>query len=229
MKTQALALTALSTLAMLLSPTLAASADYGRSETGRPLAGKVDGEWVSLNGKVKDVDVETFTVALNGTEITVEMDDYDWYNENVMLPGDEVTVTGVLDNDFYERRTIEASSVYVQKLGRYYYANSDDEEGGYYSSYLAGTGLIGAKEGDWLSLVGTVIEIGESEFRLDTGPQIVSVETDGLTYDPLKPDSLNRLKIGDRVSIAGEMDDADFFEAREIEASSVVILSGKPA
>lgn len=60
--------------------------------------------------------------------ITVEMDDWDWYAEGAALSeGDRVTVYGFIDDDFYELRSIEASSVYVDDFNTFFYASGLDE------------------------------------------------------------------------------------------------------
>jgi hypothetical protein len=59
------------------------------------------------------------------------MDDWDWYAEGKnLIDGDKVTVYGRIDDDFFETTSIEASSVYVESLGSYFYASAADEEYG---------------------------------------------------------------------------------------------------
>ncbi len=54
----------------------------------------------------------------------------DWMSQDTLAlsQGDSVTVTGVIDDDFFQSTTIEASSVYAQNLNRYFFASPDDEE-----------------------------------------------------------------------------------------------------
>ncbi len=60
------------------------------------------------------------------------MDDWDWYAEGYkLLNGEKVRVHGLIDDDLFETTKIEASSVYVQNLGTYFYASSADEEDTY--------------------------------------------------------------------------------------------------
>ena len=69
-----------------------------------------DGEWLSLSGSVVSTAPESFMLDYGSKTIRVEMDDYDWYLENPILEGDQVIVTGQMDADFWQNRTIEASS-----------------------------------------------------------------------------------------------------------------------
>ncbi|MGM0425831.1 MAG: hypothetical protein ACQEQ7_01185 [Thermodesulfobacteriota bacterium] len=76
-----------------------------------------------------DVQEDSFTLDYGEGTVLVEMDDWDWYDEEgTVLEGDKVTVYGKIDDDLYEATSIEASSVYVENLGTYFYASSADEE-----------------------------------------------------------------------------------------------------
>jgi hypothetical protein len=138
----------------------------------------------------------------------------------MMLPDDEVMVSGRMDEDFFNLKSIEASSVYVSKLGEYFFASAaDEEEGGYvYPVYTLPLGQI--TNGEWVSLVGTVLSIDGDEMMINTGLREFAVDGSGTTLD-----TSELVDVGDRVSVTGEMDDVDLFDRREIEASSVVILT----
>lgn len=185
------------------------------------IAGAFDGEWLSVTGKVVSLAGEEFTLDYGASNIVVEMDDYDWYNENVMLPGDRVTVTGRMDNDFYENRKIEASSVYVDSLNEFFYASAADEEDGGYA-YLIDRA---PEDGEWVVMTGEVAEIDGTEMTLDTGILRYRVDADTLNYNPFDRDMLSGVEVGDRVVVSGDMDDADLFDGREIDATSIITLS----
>lgn len=178
------------------------------------LLGATNTDWLSLTGKVKSVSDNSFVLDYGKGEVTVEVDDFDWRDENAVATGDDVTVTGMVDHDFYEDRKIEASSVFVDELSTYFYASSADEEGGYYSYPVSDY----ASDGEWLTVTGSVVrDVGES-LTIDTGGQKLVVDTSSVASD-LDVDP------GARVSVHGEMDDADLFEGRELIATSVVHLS----
>ena len=87
-----------------------------------------DSAWVTLSGTVTSVRDDRFRLDYGEGVITVEMDDWDWYDrDRKVLTGDEVTVSGQIDDGLYERRTIEASSVYVESLNTYFHASAADE------------------------------------------------------------------------------------------------------
>lgn len=179
-----------------------------------------DGEWINLTGTVKSVAGDEFTLNYGENGIIVEMDDFDIYNENMLLPDDEVTVSGRMDEDFFNLKSIEASSVYVPKLGEYFFASAaDEEEGGYvYPVYTLPLGPV--TDDEWVSLVGTVTSIDGDEMVIDAGLREYAVDGSGTVLD-----TGELIDVGDRVSVTGEMDDVDLFDRRELEASSVVILT----
>lgn len=181
----------------------------------------VEGELLTLTGKVASVSGDRFTLDYGENDIVVEMDDYDWFNENAVARGDKVTVTGRMDKDFHEARKIEASSVYVDSLNEYFYANAADEEEGLYVQVLNDT----LQDEDWVSLTGTVKRIDGENLVLDTGAYEYDIDANGLAYNPFDASGEERIEVGERLVVFGRMDDADLFDDREIEASSITTLS----
>jgi uncharacterized protein YdeI (BOF family) len=93
------------------------------------LAAATDGNWINLSGTVLSTAPSTFALDYGPGNITVEMDDWDWYQEGkALVPGDQVVVTGKVDDDLYQSKRIEASSVYAKNLNTYFYASGADEE-----------------------------------------------------------------------------------------------------
>ena len=85
--------------------------------------------WITISGTVDTVSADHFTLDYGDGLITVEMDDGDRDADAYKLNrGDEVTVSGRIDDDFYEFTTIEASSVYVRHLNTMFFASAVDEE-----------------------------------------------------------------------------------------------------
>lgn len=76
-----------------------------------------------------------------------------------------------------------------------------------------------ATNGEWLSLSGSVVSVAPESFMLDYGAETISVEMDD--YDWFGE---NALVAGDEVVVTGRMD-ADFWENRKVEASSVYVDS----
>lgn len=182
---------------------------------------RADDTWISISGSVKSVTADSFTLDYGDGIVTVEMDDGDRDADGYkLLEGDKVTVNGRIDDDFYETTKIEASSVYVEKLGTYFYASAADEED--YFHYSIATPVVIADT----VLQGRVTEVGGGEFTVDTGLRELTVEVDEMAYDPLDDEGYQKIQKGDRVRVHGRMD-TDLFEGRELEASSVIELSSE--
>jgi hypothetical protein len=125
----------------------------------------------------------------------------------------------MVDDDFFETTTIEASSVYVESIGTYFYASALDEEDADTFVTLATPVVVSST-----LLQGTVTKVADDEFTIDTGVRELRVEVDEMPYNPLDDKGYQRIEVGDRVSVAGRMDD-DLFEGRELEADSVITLA----
>jgi uncharacterized protein YdeI (BOF family) len=179
-----------------------------------------NGEWLSLSGSVVSRAPESFVLDYGDDTITVEMDDYDWYNENAVTVGDEVIVTGRMDADFWENRKIEADSVFVGSRNAMYFASAADEEG----TLLPILTFDPLTAGESVSLTGTVSSIVGDEMHLDAGLLEYTVDAGELGYDPFDSDGAQRIAVGDRVSVYGRMDSADLFDRREIDALSITEL-----
>ncbi|HEU4819969.1 MAG TPA: DUF5666 domain-containing protein [Qipengyuania sp.] len=178
-----------------------------------------NGEWLSLSGTVEAVAGENFVLDYGRNSITVEMDDYDWYNENAIVVGDEVTVTGRMDKDFLQARRLEASSVYVDSLHTRFYANAADEEDWWRTAGAAFVSTSG------MGVTGMVQSITGDEMTVDAGVFEYKVDTGELSYDPFDRQGLQHIAVGDRVSVTGTFDDSDFFDNPEIDANSLIELS----
>ena len=203
------------TLAILLLPALAYAA-----VTDDPYL-KENESWISLSGTAVDVQGESFTLDYGEGIVTVEMDDWNWYDvDNKILEGDKVTVYGKIDDDLYETTSIEASSVYVENLGTYFYASSADEEyDDDYDYWVVGEPIVLGQT----TVRGTVSSINGREFTVDTGPRKLTVDTTTMAYNPVDDKGYQTLDKGDYVSVTGDMED-DFWEGRELMADTVITL-----
>ena len=198
--------------------TIAAAAYLAIPAIAADPATKADDTWISVSGTVKSVSPDTFVLDYGKGTITVEMDDWDADADAYkVVAGDKVTVNGIIDDDLFEKRTIEASSVYVEGLNTYFYASAADEEDTYVT---VTTPVVVAST----SLVGKVTEVNGREFTLDTGLRKIIVDTDEMSYNPMDDEGFQKIKKGDRVSVTGTID-TDLFEEREVKASTIVTLS----
>jgi len=148
------------------------------------------------------------------------MDDWDnWGEAYAILEGDAVTVYGRVDDDLFELTSIEASSVYVQDLNTYFYANPADEES-LWQWNVVGPIVLGQT-----TVRGTVtaVDVFSEEFTIDTGFNQISVDASELAYSPLDNVGFQQVEPGDRVSVTGIID-REFFDGPELVADLVVTL-----
>lgn len=179
-----------------------------------------DGSWISLSGTVTSTTADSFELDYGRGIVTVEMDDWDWFDDNNnTIPGDKVTVYGEVDDDTYELTSIEASSVYVENLGTTFYASPADEED-IRDFDLVPTVPIAV--GD-VTLTGTVQSVTGREFTIDTDIQQVTVDTTLMSYNPTDDEGYQQIDVGDTVTVLGDMD-YDTFENRELMADNIVTL-----
>lgn len=178
---------------------------------------KADGTWVNMTGTAIETGPDSFYLDYGQGTILVEMDD--WSTDADAAPifnGDEVRVYGEIDDDFSELATIEAESVYVENLGVYFYANSDDEE----SALFTNTApiIVGQTE-----VIGTVTSVEGREFTLDKGNHMLTVDTIGMDYNPLDDRGFQQVDVGDLISVTGNMEE-NITDTMELEADTLVIL-----
>ena len=180
---------------------------------------KPDGSYISLSGTVTSSTPSSFVLDYGEGLVTVEMDDWDWYGDAYgILPEDDVTVYGYVDDDLYETTTIEASSVYVEDLNTYYYASGADEES---TAYVSTTWY----DYDY-TVTGVVDSVNGREFTVDTGTRQMTVDTWQLGYNPLDDEGFLKIEKGDRVTVYGDLG-LDVFGDREISAEAIVKLEGE--
>lgn len=80
-----------------------------------------------------------------------------------------------------------------------------------------------ADEHDWVTVTGEVVELNDDKFRLDTGPNILTVDLND--FDPVLMRG-NTLYLGDRVTVTGRLDE-EFFTEDDIEATSVYLVDAQ--
>ena len=179
---------------------------------------KPDNTWLTLSGKIASVSPDSFVLDYGNGTITVEMDDGDRDADAYQLEaGDQVTVSGMIDDDFFEKTSLEAGSVHVEKLGTTFFASSLDEED---YPVIMGPPAIMAP----LALQGTVSEVGEQEFTLNTFQRRLTVDVREMPYNPLDDEGYQKIEVGDFVKVTGSIDD-NLFGKRQMAADSVLKLN----
>lgn len=176
--------------------------------------------WISISGTVDAVEADQFALDYGQGLLTVEMDDVDRNAADYTLaPGDRVAASGVVGEEFLGTTTLEASSLYIEKLGTTFYASGVEED-----RPIVATTPVAVSE---TTLRGLVSEVNpaDNEFRVDTGRREITVDVSAMPYDPLSADSFQQIEEGQYVSVSGDIDRA-LFEESEIEANAVISLGG---
>ncbi len=164
-----------------------------------------------VRGVIKSIDQkgESFVMASNFGEIIVEVDDYDKDREIEWLrQGDRVVVFGRMDKDLFEKRSIEASTVYVQNLMLYVFVSDKDEE-----MNMLGD-LFGADEKDPIHLQGIVMQKSNSGFLLKTSYGVILVDVSQIHKIAPYEQGLKSIDVGDRLYVEGYVDDSFFSESK---------------
>lgn len=178
---------------------------------------KADDTWISISGEVKSVSPNNFILDYGEGIVLVEMDDGDRDADAYkLLEGDKVTVNGMIDDDFYEATTIEADSVYVEKLNTYFFASAVDEE----DKAIWYTFPIVPGE---MTVQGTVTQVNGDEFNVNAGVKSVTVDVSDMPYNPLDNKGYQKIEKGDVVRVTGNMEDK-LFQGRELEAQTALVL-----
>ena len=159
-----------------------------------------NGEYLTLNGKITDVGPNSFSMSIDNEKILVEMDDFDYFKEGYQLKkGDKVMVFGMVDKDYLERRSLEASTVYVKNLKTHFFANSIDEEDYYtYTTYY-----ISPQNSMNVLLRGRVLSISDDTITLSTGVDDIKVSTERMYFNPANNKNYIDLQENDYVEISG--------------------------
>ena len=178
---------------------------------------KPDATWISISGTVESVTADSFILDYGDGEIIVEMDDGDRDADAYkLLAGDKVTVNGMIDDDFFETTTIEASSVFVEKLGTFFYASAVDEEDRFIT---VTTPVVVAAT----TLQGIVTDVDPPEFTIDTGLRSINVDVQQMAYNPLDDVGYQKIEVGDLVRVTGSIRN-QLFDSRELVAENIVTL-----
>ena len=174
-----------------------------------------EGSFISISGTAVSTTADGFTLDYGRDTIRVEMDDWAWYDDTWrILEGDRVTVYGEIDDGFFQARTIDASSVYVEGRGTHYYRTPV-----YYDYWIPTTPIVAGRA----TVRGTVTSTTGREFTIDTGVRRLTVDTSEMPYNPLDEFGYQQIDEGDYVRVSGNMD-RDFWGNRELVADSIITL-----
>lgn len=173
--------------------------------------------WLTIGGTVSEVTRNTFRLDYGLQSVVVEMDDGDRDADAYsLIPGDKVIVSGMIDDDFFESTSIEAASIFVEKLNATYYSSALDEED--YRTRLTWQPRTGE-----VLVQGRVSSIEDDVIVVDEGLRSVEVSVDSMPYNPLDDRGLQIIKEGDLVMISGTMGDT-FLRDEHLQATAILKL-----
>ncbi len=208
----------LSLTAAVTSMTLSAAV---LADTHKPEDMK-DRAWATFSGKVAKVNPDSFLLDYGEGELLVEVDDGDYDNDAYKLfAGDDVTVTGRIDQNLFAETTLEASGVYVKGLNTTFFSSAIDEEDYplvYTTAYVPMTP-------DTVTLVGNVTDTNgfTNNVSIVIGSNEIDVDVSELGYDPLDDEGWLKIDEGDRIQISGTLDDG-FLTDYELVADTLTKL-----
>lgn len=171
-----------------------------------------DGAYAVLGGKVASIDGDEFMLDYGDGTIKVEMEAWPWEAEamsKALRVGDQVTVTGEIDDGWFDERELEADDIYVMREFTYFVLEPNPNPAYSRSSSTR------SEDGTFISARGEVTNIDGQEITIRSKSRELQVDTAEAQFD------VSRLAIGDRVFVEGEIDDG-FWDEREISADSIV-------
>ncbi|MGE4064725.1 MAG: hypothetical protein AB7E79_15285 [Rhodospirillaceae bacterium] len=181
---------------------------------------------ISLSGKVAAIEQDAFVLDYGAGRVRVDLEDgLDWFPAGTagLTIGEPVTVNGVIDDDMFDTREIEATSIYRQSMQTYLYSDTNNSR--FFPPVTIErrtTTTTTPSDLSYVSLSGTVKGISGRQFVLDTGVREFTVSTDAVSQNP---NALARLRPGTRVSVSGVINGDDIFDRQALEATHVVVLA----
>lgn len=183
-----------------------------------------DDTYVTLSGTVGNiVDSDEFELVYSGGRIMVDTNDK-WpalfvrdANE-VLNTGDRVQVQGEIDDNFFAKKEIDATRIVHGNSTSYrvYSLNNNMVDPEAYT-YVLG------EEGESVAVTGNVMRVmDDQKFVLNYDSGTIQVDADDIAMS-----KTDRLTVGDRVTVYGQIDN-DWFEKHEIDADRIVEINSYP-
>lgn len=228
----------------LLTTTLTAAALAGLAATpalAAPTDDDASQHWLSLSGEVAAVSEDSFLFDYGEGLVRVEMDDWEWFDEDDQLrPGERVSVSGRADEDFFRDGVFDAEGLYAQERKTLYTRPPRDMEKDIPDeltgnqpaalTYYPGAYNIPrtAPEGTFVTVSGKVTAIDGRNVILDTGPTKVTVSTMDLHYNPLDKIGHQQVGKGDYIRASGQVD-GKLLASKHLTANEIVTLRDESA
>jgi uncharacterized protein YdeI (BOF family) len=208
-------------LSIAIASALAAGAasPAAMAQSEGPMLEKYEDETsITLSGTVVEARSDEFDLLVNDDTITIEVDEQ--FRDDgayTLLAGDEVTVSGRVDDELFQGKVLSADALFIDKLGATFILDEDFVEK---YGMVSGRNLSGGIE-----VAGNVTSVSDDadEFRIHTGVGDFTVEVENLATNPIDDEGVTRIRPGDWVSVVGQVD-SDWLEGREIVASNVHLV-----
>lgn len=199
-----LVILSLSTVGMLLLPI----------RDARSVADRVspinDASWITIGGEVTAYDENHFELRYAGGTLTVKLDG--WPGRVVRGLRGRVLVYAHLDDDFYNLRSISASSIFIANTATQVYPSGRQE-----TDFVPTVPLeLPAR----VALVGTVNCVSGWNFEFETSAGPIEVDTRALPR--MRRQELQSLSAGDRLRVSGALSAAVF--GRTLKADVITHL-----
>lgn len=202
-------------------PRIVEEQEQQQTEQDAPLEGYEEGASVILSGTIERLNDDDFVLDYGEDKVQVNLEDWDWGAdiEDRLREGQQVTVSGTVDDDWFEKRELDADNIYVTTDYTYYYIVDENP------AYTAQENERQTQQdGTFLSTRGEVTEVSEDKITVESQGNTIQVDLSDLAYDPLDEQGVQRIKQGDRVYVFGDIDE-NFFEDKTMSAESLITLS----
>ena len=184
-----------------------------------------DDTHVTLSGTVgKIMDGDEFELRHKNGSIKVDTNDR-WPNlfsqdaSEILKTGDKVRVSGVVDDNLFTKKEIDATRIAHDGMQYYRVYWLDDDARDYDYVYWYDRN----RDGEDIVISGTISRVtDDQEFMLNYTGGTIQVDADDISEA-----KTDWLAVGDQITVFGEIDD-DWFEKREIDAERIVRVSYYP-
>ena len=182
---------------------------------------------ITLNGTASNISDDSFTLDYGTNQIQVNFNEWDFDSNSDLRAflenGEQVAVSGMLDDNWFSDRTLDANNIYVKDTGDYYSVSDTFPayDNGYDDDMSNETTRM--EDGAYVSARGEIQSVDGDEFVLRMSDSTtINVEFEDIERRDIFSNQ-NALKAGDKVAVYGEIDDG-FFDSKEIDANRIVRL-----
>ena len=200
------------------------------------LSNMEDDAIVTLTGTVAEISGDEFQLNYGGNEmITVELDNFGFTGDETeyLTIGESVTVRGVLDDDLFEGREIEASDVRLNDSYVYYYydvpaMSTDMSNRNNQDNQNNDANQAQMNDGAYVYLTGEVTEVENDMAMVSDNSTTYQVDMSELGYDATDDEGMQKIEVGDVVYLYGEVE-SGFFTDKQIVADGIVEMRERDA